>query len=207
MTFFSTLLVPLVLLASSAPADPERPAPPHPVHPTLAADRPVHRDALSPLRELYFRSVRSADALRPAFDELERLRATPPTAADRELEGVLTAYRGALLTLQAKHAPWPHQKLRYVREGFAVLDDAVAAHPEIAEVRYLRLMSGYYLPSFFGRGGSVREDFAALARLLPSAADRYPPDLYQAIVRFVLEHGEPRPAERARLQAAADRVG
>jgi hypothetical protein len=206
MTFFSTLLLLLFPLVPSAPGD--------------AADRAVSGpaaaaeahgaepgDPLGRLRDLYFESVQHASALEPAFAEVERLRRATHASADAEREGVLTAYRGALLTLQAKHAAWPHAKLRYVREGFAVLDAAVRTHPEAPEVRYLRLMSGYYLPSFFGRSASVREDFTALARLLPAAAGRYPPDLYASIVRFVLDHGDPPGTERRRLEQALARLG
>jgi len=151
------------------------------------------------VRLLYLDAVESARGIAPGLAEVERQRAAErdPAAA-----AALAAYRGAFILLRAKHGTWPPDRLRHTRRGLAVLDSVVAAHPEQAEVRYLRLMSCYYLPRILGRKWSVREDFAALARLLPSVRSQYPPDLYRAIVDFVLRHGTPTPAQRAALQAS-----
>ena len=135
------------------------------------------------------------------MEEIARLRQREGAQAGPELDALLTAYEGALVTLHAKNAFRPAQKMRHMRAGLARLDGAVVAYPDGAEARYLRLMSCYYLPGFFGRGGSVREDFAALAQLLPRVRGRYPPDLYQAIARFVVERGKLAPDARGALEA------
>lgn len=109
--------------------------------------------------------------------------------AHENLDSRVRALRGALITLRAKHAFWPHHKLGHVNEGMAILDDAVADQPESAPIRYLRLMSGFYLPGILGRADEVETDLHALARLLPHARNEFPPDLYPVIVEFVLEHG------------------
>ena len=55
------------------------------------------------------------------------------------------------------------------------------------------------------RGRSaVREDFAALATLLPGARDDYPAELYGVVSRFVLEKGKLTAAERAPLEATLE---
>lgn len=185
----------MVLLAPPAPAA----AAPH-LHPP-AAVAPGEPVDLAPLREIYLASVRDSRAIGRGMDEIARLRAggvQPGTP----LDATLTAYQGALLTLRARHAAWPPQKLRYLREGLALLDATVTAQPENAEVRYVRLMSCYYLPGLFGRGGSVRQDFAALARLLPGVRAQYPRPLYDAIVRFVVEHGRLTAEQRGTLEAS-----
>lgn len=151
------------------------------------------------VRQLYLQAVQSERAIPRGLAEVERLRAR---TRDAHALATLTAYTGALTVLRAKHGLWPPDRLRHTRNGLAVLDRVIAAHPEHAEARYLRLMSCYYLPRILGRGWSVREDFAALARLLPSVRGDYPPDLYQAIVRFVIQNGQPSPEQRAALQAA-----
>ena len=156
---------------------------------------------LGPLREAYFAAVGSARAIPRALEEIERIRGGGGVAAGSELDATLTAYRGALVTLRAKHALWPPQKLKFMREGLALLDGAVAASPDAAEARYLRLMSCYYLPGLFGRGGSVRQDFAALGRLLPQVRGQYPAELYGAIARFVVEHGRLDAEQRRALEA------
>lgn len=110
---------------------------------------------------------------------------------------LLQAYRGAFRVLGAKHDFWPPRKLEHLKAGLPALDSGVAARPDHAEIRYLRLVSGYYLPFFIGRGGEVKDDFAALARLLPEAHGQYPARWYLGFARFVLEKGGLDEAERA----------
>jgi hypothetical protein len=165
---------------------------------SMSSPSPADSVDLAPLRDLYLASVRDGRAIERGLGEIERIRGHAHPGADTSLEATLAAYQGALVTLRAKHAAWPPQKLRYMRQGLALLDRTVERHPEHAEARYLRLMSCYYLPGLFGRGGSVRADFAALARLLPGVRGQYPPPVYAAIARFVVERGR-LPAEQRRV--------
>ncbi|HET7461716.1 MAG TPA: hypothetical protein VFJ82_10740 [Longimicrobium sp.] len=153
---------------------------------------------LAPLRELYLASVSDERAIAKGLGEVERIRASAQPRPGGALDATLAAYTGALVTLRARHAFWPAQKLRHLREGLAILDRTVEHHPDHAEARYLRLMSCYYLPGILGRGGSVRADFAALARLLPGVRGQVPAELYDAITRFVVERGR-LPAEQRRV--------
>jgi hypothetical protein len=164
-------------------------------------------EGLMRLRELYLAAVSDRSAIDRGLAEVVSLRATPAARASVRLDATLSSYEGALVTLRAKHAVWPPRKLQHLRDGLAVLDSVVAAHPGHAEARYLRLMSCYYLPSILGRSDSVREDFAALAGTLPSVRAEYPPELYRAIVRFVLENGSPDPQARAALQQSLASAG
>lgn len=164
-----------------------------------AAQPPPTPAEIQGVRQVYGEALSSERAIPRGLAEVERLRLA---ARDPHVEATLTAYSGAFTVLRAKHGIWPPDRVRHIRQGLAVLDSVVAANPRHAEARYLRLMSCYYLPRILGRGWSVRDDFAALARLLPSVRGDYPPDLYQAIVRFVMEHGQPSPEQRAALQAA-----
>ena len=159
-------------------------------------------DRLEGVRALYLAAVEDGRAVDRGYAEVARVRAAAPAPA--ALGATLAAYEGALETLRAKHAAWPPNKLRHLRAGFATLDSVVAAHPVHVEARYLRLMSGYYLPSVFGRSRVVREDFAALARLLPSARADYPAELYRVVGRFVLEKGKLSAPERAPLEATLE---
>jgi hypothetical protein len=170
------VVLPLVLTTLTAAAQPP---------PTTGTGS----DSLEHLRTLYLEAVSREGAIAQGLDEVAALRARARPPRDPALEATLTAYEGALVTLRAKHALWPPRKLRYLRQGLALLDEVVDAHPEHAEARYLRLMSCYYLPAILGRSDSVREDFAALARLLPGVRSRYSAPLYRAIAGFVLENG------------------
>lgn len=158
--------------------------------------------SLARLRSLYLLSVSDEAAIQRGLDEVERLRPAGGSPAAARLDATLDAYRGALVTLRAKHALWPPAKLRHLRRGLEQLDASVAAHPSIAEVRYLRLMSCFYLPPVLGRGASVREDFQALASLLPRQRQDYPEEVFYAIVRFVLQEGELSPEQRAPLESS-----
>lgn len=163
------------------------------------APMPGARTGLAQVRHLYYEAVQSERSIGRGLAEVERQRAH---TQDAHARATLTAYVGAFTLLRAKHGTWPPDRLRHTRRGLATLDSLITEHPRHAEARYLRLMSCYYLPRILGRGWSVRDDFAALSRLLPGVRGEYPPDLYQAIVRFVLENGQPSPEQRAALEAS-----
>jgi len=138
--------------------------------------------------------------IRDGLHAVDSLRAALAPPEGSTLAATLLAYEGALVTLPAKHGFWLHDRLRHLRRGLALLARAVATQPDVAEIRYLRLMSCFHLRGDLGRNGSVREDLSSLAELLPGVRDEYPPDLYSAIVRFVLENGDPTPDQRATLR-------
>jgi 15-cis-phytoene synthase len=139
------------------------------------------------LRSLFFVSVDSAAALPRAQETLERVRGHAPGFA-RERRSLLLAYEGALLMLHAKHGSWPPARLRAVRGGLERLDAAVAAAPADVEIRYLRLVNTHYMPRFFGRRESAREDLRAVAALLPDAS--LPKALHSVISEFVKNNAE-----------------
>jgi hypothetical protein len=165
------------------------------------APSPGARSGLELVRHLYMDAVESERTIPRGIAEVDRQRST---ARDGNVTATLAAYRGAFTLLRAKHGTWPPDRLRHTHRGLAVLDSVIAAHPDHAEARYLRLMSCYYLPRILGRGWSVRDDFSALARLLPGIRTEYPPELYHAIAQFVLRNGSPTSAQRAALQASLD---
>nr|HOX53239.1 hypothetical protein [Fibrobacteria bacterium] len=104
----------------------------------------------------------------------------------------------------AKHALWPPRKLEHLERAAPLLDSAVARSPNHPEIRYLRLMSCYYLPFFFGRKASVEEDFRALARLLPGWTGGLDEGLRAEVARFILGNFDGLTAEdRLRLSPLA----
>ena len=144
-------------------------------------------------RATYLLAVEDPSVIEEAQAALEHRTDDDPTAA---------AYFAAFTVLEAKHARWPHLKLRFLNRGLGELDDLVEAHPDQVEIRYLRLLSCYFLPRFFGRTESVEEDFAALGRLLPDSREQFGPELYRQMVRFVLESGAPSADQREMLNAS-----
>ena len=110
------------------------------------------------------------------------------------------ALTGALEVVRAKHSRWPPNKLKYLRKGMEILDSLVDRHPSAPDVRYLRLVSGYYLPFFVDRDEVVKEDFGALSRLLHLSPEAMPEPVFMAAVQFLLDKAELEPGDRNRLR-------
>ena len=139
---------------SQARRDGPRPAPA-----TLTADTStdasVDTNCLAVARALFYRAVDGdADALRDCAEVLRE--------CDGDAAKVL-AYRGGCTMLEVKRAPMPWDKGRLSRQGLTMLDDAVARSPEDPEVRFVRGMTSYHLPRFFGRERVAAADLAAVA--------------------------------------------
>lgn len=155
-------------------------------------------DSLSPfvhrVRALYLDGVNNEDSLDQAISLIETQQIQSP---------LLDAYGSALVVLKAKHAFWPAKKMKYLKAGLPVLDALVEAHPNHVEIRYLRLMSCYYLPKFLGYSSNVEDDIETLAQLLPDAAPTLPEEVYADMVTFIKEAGGvlPDSAEDLLIQA------
>jgi hypothetical protein len=159
------------------------------------ADIPLQ---VSRLRALYYLTLAEKDRLDEARALARSLSRDPDLPAS--LRPSVEALGGALEVVRAKHSRWPPNKLKYLNSGVSALDSLVAMEPANVEVRYLRLMSCYYLPFFVSRDDSVKEDFRALSRLLPLGGGPMPDVLYENAIRFVLENGELEEAAEKRLQ-------
>lgn len=143
------------------------------------------------LRSYYLAGVEDSEAINKGISLAEN--AVKPGVT-------VKAYHAALTILHAKHAFWPPKKMRYLNEGLPVLDDLVEAYSDHVEIRYLRLLSCYYLPRFLGRSDTVAEDAAKLAYLLPGASGDFPAPLFADMVRFVSSIELLSDAERRPLQ-------
>jgi 15-cis-phytoene synthase len=149
---------------------------------------------------LWLRAVEDPAAVAEGLDAVATLRGQLLPGSATRASLLLDAYEGAFLTLRAKHGGWPGARLRNLREGFERMDAAVWRAPDAAELRYVRLMSGFYLPGFFRRGDVVDEDLLALARLLPDSRDAFPAELLPEVRDFVLKHAALDAPTRARLE-------
>ena len=170
-------------------------------HPVAAEWAPRSTAAgLDAVAGLWLAAVDEPRAVDAGLETVARVRSELPADAGAARR-LLRAYEGSLISLRARHGGWPPERLRNLRRGFAIMDATVAEDPGAAELRYIRLMSGFHLPAIFGRGDVVEEDLAALPTLLPHARDRFPQGSFAGVVAFVLEHGDPDASDRARLEA------
>lgn len=168
---------------------------------------------LRKLRALYAASVHDASLLPAARDAVAAAQSVGgseainnPSEGSRDWAALALGYRGALDVVEARHASWPPARLKALNRGLARLDDAVRRAPEDADLRYLRLTSTYYLPVLLRRDDRVREDFKALAALLPRVSGAYPAEWYVPVADFVLGNAPLTRDERNRLRAARARA-
>ncbi len=158
-------------------------------------------DELVPIRNLYLSSTNDANLVDSATVLLNDLPSEFQTAP------IATAFDGALIVMEAKHAFWPGKKLAYVRRGLRKLDQAVEEDDRNAEVRYLRLISCYYLPGLFGRKWSVEEDFRVLSQTVTAMKGVVSNEFYRDLVKFVLDNGKPETELAASLKRELELIG
>lgn len=154
---------------------------------------------LDRIRVLYLLALEDRDALEEAVRSIEALEPRADHQGPAFLP-LLRAYEGALEALKGKHARWPPNKVSHVNQGLATLDAQVEAAGQSPEIRYLRLVTGYFLPFFFRRGDVVQQDLRILRESLP-ADGVTPPGVRAVIARFLLEHGNPDTDQRRALMA------
>jgi 15-cis-phytoene synthase len=167
---------------------------------SLAAQPSSLPEELERVGMLWVEGVEDASAAAAGL-ELVRTLGTGSVEPGTAEAALLRVYEGAFLALRAKHGGNPRARLRDLRAGFEVMDGAVATAPTLAELRYIRLMSGFHLPAVFGRRAAVREDMEVLAHLLPAQIGAFPPAIRGEVVDFVLSHGRLEPGDRTALEA------
>ncbi|MEX2526012.1 MAG: hypothetical protein WEA09_00115 [Gemmatimonadota bacterium] len=166
----------------------------------LVTSEPHRTDLqLDRIRVLYLLALEDRDALDEALRSIATLEPRALHQGPAFLP-LLRAYEGALEALKGKHARWPPNKVSHVNDGLATLDAQVKIAGQSAEIRYLRLVTGYYLPFFFRRGDVVQEDLRILRETLPTIGVT-PPGVKAVIARFLLEHGDPDQDQRNALMA------
>lgn len=176
-----------------------RPAPP-PAQPAVVTATTQPTDAPDPrvrAKRLFYDAVAgdkgAVEESRRAWGEIRR--------ADAE-DVTTTGYLGAATMLAAAQAPWPWDKGNLAKEGMSLLDAAVAAAPADLEVRFLRGMTNYRLPRFFGRAGLASKDLAFVAARARQAAEAG--ELPRPLAAAALYHyGVLRAEQRDRAAASA----
>jgi len=90
-------------------------------------------------------------------------------------------------------------KLDYVKEGYGILDEAVAADPDNPDLRLIRGANAAKSPGFLGRGDVADEDFEWLLNDVQSGVnsydDNYRRTIYFYVGDYFLEERDNRCAE------------
>ena len=119
-------------------------------------------DSLEAVRLHFYRAVEGdSQALRQCQVALEALPGQDAKAR---------AYRGACDMLASAQARLPWEKGRYAKSGLRLLDGAVEEAPSDLEVRFVRGMTCYNLPSLFNRSAMAADDLARVAARAEAAS-------------------------------------
>ena len=118
------------------------------------------------------------DATRRLVAWLEELTAEQPE------NGILLVYLGSAYTLASRDAFIGPGKLRYLMSGRDCMDRAVALRPEDPNVRFIRGINNYHLPTLFNRRSIARDDFRTLVDQLSQNPKCLDPLTSQAIYYY-----------------------
>lgn len=149
-------------------------------------------------RALYYKgSDGDNDAYEQALKLFDNLRAENPS--DPRIE----VYAGSLTLWEASRtwALWKKNSLS--KKGIELMDSAVEADPGNLEIRFVRAVTDYSLPSFFHRRDQAQHDFTSLAAQASTAvsAGKLQPRLAAASLyfhgMFLHDAGDDRSAEEA----------
>lgn len=165
-------------------------------HAIIASEIP----SIGRARKLFYQSVEQADSIEKAirlFKEIQTKKAD---------EGIALTYIGALTALKGKFAFLPVTKYRRVLQGLALMDRGVKTSPDDIEARFIRGMTCFYLPFFFNRKQTAREDFRHIVRRLNTEFDHYNTDMIMNVTDFLLEHAELNTEEMLRIEQIQNRI-
>ncbi len=104
--------------------------------------------------------------------------------AEQPENGILLVYLGSAYTLASRDAFIGPGKLRYLMSGRDCMDRAVALRPEDPNVRFIRGINNYHLPTIFNRRSIARDDFRKLVDQLSQNPKCLDPLTSQAIYYY-----------------------
>ena len=115
---------------------------------------PDNVDLLFRVGRAYYRKGAEGDktAVEPARKKLEK-------ALELDAKHALArVVLGSVYTLKARDAFLPNGKMKWARRGVETMDDAVASDPDSREVRWIRALNNFHMPSFMKREELVLKD-------------------------------------------------
>lgn len=82
-------------------------------------------------------------------------------------------YLGSAYTLRSRDMGFGPKKLKVLKQGVAVMDEAVAAAPANPKVRLARALTTSALPGILGYADNARADFSQLAELAERSPEKF----------------------------------
>ena len=90
-------------------------------------------------------------------------------------------YLGSAYTLRSRDMGFGPKKLQVLKQGVALMDEAVAAAPSNPKVRLVRALTTSALPGILGYARASRKDFAELAEVAERSPEKFGPGDLQII--------------------------
>lgn len=161
---------------------------------SVAVKEPVE-EMLRNARKQFYTAVENKKKIETAIKRFERIKQVEP-----QYIGRTQVYIGALIALKGKHAFFPHTKLKWAKQGLAMMDSGLKKSPNDIEALFIHGTTCYYLPFFFRRGDDAQRDFRKIIELMPQHIDTYDPKLITNVVAFLLENAKLTDGEKIYLQ-------
>jgi hypothetical protein len=104
---------------------------------------------------------------------------------------VVLGFGAAAQGVMAKHAWSPYHKLKYLRNSAQLFDQVLKAHPEVAEVHFLRYTVQFFIPRYLNLSENLEEDKKVfMASLLAYPKSGLDAEAVQIMRRFLMRHPE-----------------
>ena len=120
------------------------------------------------IQELYRRALLGdKDAVEQCITALEA------ALKDQPQNQLARVYLGSAYTLRSRDMGFGPKKLKVLKQGVAVMDEAVAAAPANPKVRLARALTTSALPGILGYADEARADFSQLAELAERSPEKF----------------------------------
>lgn len=127
---------------------------------TLVCCSPALADANVEQQEIARLYKRALAGDKPAVEQcIAKLEAALKREPQNQLARV---YLGSTYTLRSRDLGFGPNKLKVLKQGLVVMDEAVSANPQDGHVRLVRALTTDSLPFFLGRRNATRQDFETL---------------------------------------------
>ena len=117
---------------------------------------------LEELRLLFYSSVENDDNM----DEFRNKLSGMFGDYNKKMGAIGTAYWGVYRTLIAKHSFNPYTKLKELKKGLEIMEEAINKDVNNLEIRFLRFSVLHHLPDFLGYNDEKKADASVITELL-----------------------------------------